>query len=119
MRSETSARAKGTRPLAIEVDPGSHALTVVRSGHTPYAWEGSLANGQRLELTPTLRPIMGPSPETRSVSAEDGSNPLASPVFWLVAGTIVALSAVGFGRAFSDRARNPEPRTDRVYELDF
>lgn len=96
---------EGSRPLEIEADPGPHAITVRAEGHEPFAWEGELAEGDRRSIHVELRP-----------TPSEPSGILASPLFWIVVGTVAVGGAAIAGYVLHQGAQL-EPQSDRVYEL--
>jgi tetratricopeptide (TPR) repeat protein len=85
----------GDRPLSLEVDPGDHALVVGADGFEDFLWEGDVGDGQRLEVRVTLEAI--PVVSGGGGGDEDDGGILSSPVFWIVAGVLVAGGAAVAG----------------------
>ena len=76
-------------PTVIEANPGAHGLTLTESGYQEFAWEGSLADGENLEL----HALLTPTPATPREVYEE-------PAFWvgmaLLAGAIAGGSVLGW-----------------------
>lgn len=41
-------------PLVLEADPGAHGVSVTQDAHEEFVWEGTLADGQSLDLDVTM-----------------------------------------------------------------
>lgn len=103
----------GERPLSFEVDSGKHALRVEDSQSKPFAWEGSLADGEKKQVTvrlvPDEKPAPAPTPTPRPEEPKSGSV-WSSPIFWTVVGVVVVGGAAG--AYFYDRSKQLEPGSD-------
>jgi hypothetical protein len=78
----------GRRPLDLDVDPGEHTLRVDLSGHEPWRWTGSIADGARQEVQVRLVPL----PERTRV-VERSRSVFAEPVFWIITAVVVLAGA--------------------------
>jgi len=76
-------------PTVVEANPGAHGLTVTEPGYEEYAWEGSLSDGENLEL----HALLTPTPIAPHELYEE-------PAFWvgmvLLAGAIAGGSVMGW-----------------------
>ncbi len=87
----------GERPLALTLDPGSHGLVAMLTGHRPFAWEDELPDGSRrvvsvrFEPEPTGRPL------------------IEEPLLWVgVAIVVLAGAAIGAWAAWDGAQLRPE-----------
>ena len=104
---------RGQRPVSIEGDPGSHALTVRRDGYEPFVWEGALRDGERREIAIELLPV---ATDGAPRGEDEGGGVFSSPVFWVVVGAVL----IGGGIAafvVIQGSGELEPNSDRVVEL--
>ena len=118
----------GARPVRVEMDAGSHTLTVRSPEHRPWVWEGELEDGQRLAVDATLEAVVvedgregggamvvgGGGGATEPVEDEGGV--LSSPLFWIVVGAVVIGGGVLGGYLVHD-GMQLECNTSRCYEL--
>jgi hypothetical protein len=104
--SETSD--EGERPLAIEVDPGKHALRVEESKSKPFTWEGTFKDGDKKSVPVKLVPVdvAKPPPPVQPPPEKSGSI-FSSPWFWVATGVVVAGAATG--AYFYDRSKQLDP----------
>jgi hypothetical protein len=49
----------GLRPVHIETDAGTHSLSAQIPDHSPFLWEGTLADGQRATIDVVFSPLPG------------------------------------------------------------
>jgi len=103
----------GDRPLALEIDPGKHALRVEESKSTPFTWEGTLKDGEKKTVPVKLVPadVAKPPPPPPPQPEKSGSV-LSSPWFWVVTGVVVVGAATG--AYFYDRSKQLEPDSGTV-----
>jgi hypothetical protein len=105
-----SQKDGGARPLSLEVDAGKHALRVERERSKPFAWEGSLADGEAklvpVKLVPEDKPA-GAAPPSSPDRPKEGGSIWSSPVFWTVVGVVVVGGAVG--GYYYDKSQQLEP----------
>lgn len=95
----------GTRPLALETDPGEHSLRVDRDGHEPFLWEGALEPGARREVQVSLSPLGA------GAGGDEGDGSLLThPLFWTAVGVVVVATGVVVGVVLYEGAQL-EPRT--------
>jgi tetratricopeptide (TPR) repeat protein len=78
----SSVADDGTRPLAVDADPGEHALRVEAPGHEPFTWRGSVAPGGEVTVDVALEP-------------EGGG--VGGAVLWIGLGAAVVVAAVVVG----------------------
>jgi tetratricopeptide (TPR) repeat protein len=105
---------EGQRPVAIEGDPGTHALTVRREGHEPFVWEGALRDGERREIAIELLPVGAGGGGGGGV--DEGGGVLSSPIFWVVVGAALIGGGVAAFLVIQGGGQL-EPNSDRVVEL--
>lgn len=118
----------GSRPVQIDADAGTHALTVRVAGFQPFVWEGELEDGQGLRVTVQLVPatgdgggggdaFLGGGGGGGMTDPDDGEGGiLSSPVFWLVVGAVVLGAGVVVGYVVHDGLQL-EGNSERMYEL--
>lgn len=99
---------EGQRPVSIEGDPGTHALTVRRDGFEPFVWEGALRDGERRRIPVELTP---------SETAVESGSVFSSAAFWLVLGAVVLVGGGVAAAILIQDARQLDPQSDRVVEL--
>ncbi len=107
----------GARPLAIEVDPGRHALRVEEPRSQTFTWEGTCADAERRSITVRLasRATLAALPD--APKAEGASSGIwTSPIFWTVVGVVVVGGAVT-GGYYWHRGRQVEPQAGFVVKL--
>lgn len=100
----------GERPLTLELDPGDHRLSLRDEAFEPFSWEGTLVEGQRLELRLSLEPV-------RQAPDEDRGSVLSSPWFWLAAGAVVIGAGAVAAWVWLFDTDRVEPLSDRRYRL--
>ena len=83
------------RPIELEVNPGSHALTVLLSGHEDFMWSGRLADGDERVVDVGFSAVV----------RESSGSVLGSPLFWTLTGLVLAGGGVGLGLWLHDRAQ--------------
>lgn len=93
-------------PLALETDPGEHAVSVLRDGYAPWREAVTLDDGGRETLRVELEPI-------------DREEFWESPILWTIVGVVLAGGAVLTGVLLYDDAQlDPRPGFDgTVIEL--
>lgn len=94
------------RPLALELDPGDHALDVALPEHARFEWQGALTDGQTLDLTVTLAPIAAPS----------STSFLEEPWLWIAIGAAV-LVATSIAIWYADDQAQLRPMSDMPIRL--
>jgi len=104
----------GTRPLAVEADPGPHALIVRQPGHTPFEWRGELRAAER-----TVVDVVLAVQEVRveRVVVEDraeGASVFEDPILWAVVGAVLVGSGLGVGLWAVDDAAQLRPEHTRL-----
>ena len=76
-------------PAVVEANPGAHGLTITEPGYEEFAWEGSLGDGENLEL----HALLTPTPVAPHEVYEE-------PAFWvgmvLLAGAIAGGAVLGW-----------------------
>ena len=103
----------GDRPLAIEIDPGKHALRVEESKSKPFTWEGTFKDGEKKSVPVKLVPIpKAPPPAPVQPPPEKSSSIFASGWFWVATGVVLAGAATG--AYFYDRSKQLEPESGTV-----
>jgi hypothetical protein len=87
-----------TRPVELDVDPGSHRLHITAPGRLAFEWTGSIAAGARLELHVELpvdphaaRPRRATAPATATDTAPDTDAAPDTGPPWVMIGVIGAL----------------------------
>ena len=106
---------QGQRPVSIEGDPGTHALTVRRDGYEAFVWEGALRDGERREIAVELLPLGSGGGGASGTDGDDGGSIFTSPVFWVVVGALLVGGGVAAYLILQDGGL--EPNSDRVVEL--
>ena len=110
--SETSD--PGERPLAIELDPGKHALRVEESKSKPFTWDGTFKDGEKKSVPVKLVPadVAKPAPPPVQPQPEKSGSVFSSPWFWVATGVVVV--GAGVGAYFYDRSKQLEPESGTV-----
>jgi len=104
----------GERPLAIELDPGKHALRVEESQSKPFTWDGTFKDGEKKHVPVKLVPadVAKPPPPTAPGQPEKSGSIFSSPWFWVATGVVVVGAATG--AYFYDRSRQLDPGSGTV-----
>jgi tetratricopeptide (TPR) repeat protein len=104
----------GDRPLAIELDPGKHALRVEEAKSKPFTWEGTFKDGEKQKVPVKLVPadVAKPPPPPPPAQPEKSGSIFSSGWFWLATGVVVAGAATG--AYFYDRSKQLEPESGTV-----
>lgn len=108
----------GSRPLAIELDAGRHALRVEEPSSQTFTWEGALADGERksIQVRLVLRATVSALRDVLKADAGTSSSLWTSPVFWTAVGVVVVGGAVTGGYLWH-RGRQVEPQSGLVVKL--
>ena len=104
----------GARPLALEVDPGKHALRVEESKSKPFTWEGTFKDGEKKSVPVKLVPVdvAKPPPPPPPQQPEKSGSVFSSPWFWVATGVVVV--GAGVGAYFYDRSKQLDPESSTV-----
>lgn len=102
---------QGQRPWRLRLDPGSHALSVSLLGYDVFRWEGTLADGERLDLRVVLTALAPAAPAERR-------DWWRSSVLWTVVGVVALGAAAALTVALTvDGSSSLQPRSDRRVTL--
>ena len=93
---------EATRPLEVEVDPGSHALAVAIAQYRAWRWSGTVQPGARLQLSASLEPLAGSS---------------FDPLPWILGGAAAVVIGVVVALLVVDANAQLGPRTPMVIRL--
>jgi hypothetical protein len=108
----------GSRPLAIELDSGRHALRVEEPSSQTFTWEGPLADGERRSIQVRLvsRATVSALPDAPRNGAGASSSIWTSPIFWTAVGVVV-VGGAATGGYFWHKGRQVEPQSGLVVKL--
>lgn len=105
----------GDRPLAIELDPGKHALRVEEPKSKPFTWEGTFKDGEKKQVPVKLVPAdvaKPPPPPSTPKEPEKSGSVFSSPWFWVATGVVVV--GAGVGAYYYDRSKQLDPESGTV-----
>jgi menaquinone-dependent protoporphyrinogen IX oxidase len=108
----------GSRPLAIEIDSGRHALRVEEPSSQTFAWEGTFTDGERKPIQVRLvsRATVSALPDGPKGGASSSSSLWSSPIFWTAVGVVV-VGGAATGGYFWHKGRQVEPQSGLVVKL--